>query len=39
VEFTAYSWLSFGWQPDKDGFDLDTVVKEASALWSRAVYK
>jgi AcrR family transcriptional regulator len=39
VEFTAYSWLSFGWQPDKDGFDLDKVVKEASALWSRAVYK
>jgi AcrR family transcriptional regulator len=39
VEFTAYSWLSFGWQPDKDGFDLDKVVKEASALWARAVYK
>lgn len=39
VEFTAYSWLSFGWEPDKDEFDFDKIVKEASALWSRAVYK
>lgn len=39
VEFTAYSWLSFGWQPDRDEFDIDKVVREASALWFRAVYK
>lgn len=39
VEFTAYAWLSFGWQPDGDDFDFDKVVKEASALWGRAVYK
>ena len=39
VEFAAYSWLSFGWEPNKDEFDFDRVVKEASALWSRAVYK
>ncbi len=38
VEFTAYSWLSFGWEPDKDEFDFERVVKEASSLWSRAVY-
>jgi AcrR family transcriptional regulator len=39
VEFAAYSWLSFGWGPNEDEFDFDRVVKEASALWSRAVYK
>ncbi|WP_454618114.1 TetR/AcrR family transcriptional regulator [Bradyrhizobium cenepequi] len=39
VEFTAYSWLSFGWEPDKERFDFEKVVKEASSLWSRAVYK
>lgn len=39
VEFTAYSWLSFGWEPNKDGFDFDKVVRQVSALWSRAVYK
>ena len=39
VEFTAYSWLSFGWQPDQGEFEVDAIVREASALWARAVYK
>jgi AcrR family transcriptional regulator len=39
VEFTAYAWLSFGWEPNTEEFDFETVVREASALWSRAVYK
>jgi AcrR family transcriptional regulator len=39
VEFTAYSWLSFGWQPEGSTFDFDSVVKEASTLWSNAIYK
>lgn len=38
VEFAAYSWLSFDWQPKKDSFDFDSVVREASTIWSRAVY-
>ena len=39
VEFTAYSWLSFGWQPEEGEFEVDAIVREASALWARAVYK
>ena len=39
VEFAAYSWLSFGWEPGDEPFDFDKVVKEASEIWSRAVYK
>lgn len=38
VEFAAYSWLSFGWEPDQEKFDFEKVLKEASSLWSRAVY-
>ncbi|MAM12506.1 MAG: hypothetical protein CML23_19065 [Rhizobiaceae bacterium] len=39
VEFTSYSWLSFDWQPKSGDFDFDKVVKEASSIWSRAIYK
>lgn len=39
VEFTAYAWLSFGWNDTDDEFDFDAVVHELSALWRRAVYK
>ena len=39
VEFAAYSWLSFDWQPKSADFDFDRVIKEASTIWSRAVYR
>jgi AcrR family transcriptional regulator len=39
VEFTAYAWLSFGWNGTDEEFDFDAVVRELSALWRRAVYR
>lgn len=39
VEFAAYTWLSFDWQPHETPFDFDRVVEEMSTIWSRATYK
>lgn len=38
VEWLAYSWLSAGFQPWREPFDLETVVQEVTNLWCRAIY-